>query len=330
VAGLTCARALAEAGLAVDVFDKGRGPGGRLSTRRGEGGTWDHGAPCFSAAHPDFLRAVAAWEASGHLAPWQGRWGRLDGSGAVTPGAPPAPQWVGVPGMASVVAHLAQGLCVRFGQPVTRVRREEGRWGLEGEGGARLGTWEALVVAVPPPQAAALLAEAAPGLAAAAASVRMSPVWAGLLSFASPVAVPLDAVEVGAGPLAFAVREGAKPGRPAGERWVVHASEAWTREHLEEGADAVAGRLAAAFREATGHGAPPLTAVAHRWRYARAATPLPGRMRFEEAAAVGLCGDGCGGSDVEAAFLSGRALGEVLRAWAGARGASAAQSGQGG
>ena len=34
MAGMACAEVLVQAGWAVDLFDKGRGPGGRMSTRR--------------------------------------------------------------------------------------------------------------------------------------------------------------------------------------------------------------------------------------------------------------------------------------------------------
>ena len=48
LAGLSCAQALLLAGHTVHVFDKSRGPSGRMSTRRAEGaaGPWqcDHGA----------------------------------------------------------------------------------------------------------------------------------------------------------------------------------------------------------------------------------------------------------------------------------------------
>jgi predicted NAD/FAD-dependent oxidoreductase len=38
IAGLSCATMLQQAGLEVSLFDKGRGRGGRMSTRRG--GAW--------------------------------------------------------------------------------------------------------------------------------------------------------------------------------------------------------------------------------------------------------------------------------------------------
>ena len=45
LAGLTAARVLSRAGRGVRVFDKSRGTGGRLATRRGDHGTFNHGAP---------------------------------------------------------------------------------------------------------------------------------------------------------------------------------------------------------------------------------------------------------------------------------------------
>ncbi|MGA8880775.1 MAG: FAD-dependent oxidoreductase, partial [Azonexus sp.] len=49
IAGLSCATALQQAGLKVSLFDKGRGPGGRMSTRRGDDWQCDHGAQYFTA-----------------------------------------------------------------------------------------------------------------------------------------------------------------------------------------------------------------------------------------------------------------------------------------
>jgi len=44
IAGLACARKLIDAGHAVRVFEKSRGVGGRMATRRTPQGTYDHGA----------------------------------------------------------------------------------------------------------------------------------------------------------------------------------------------------------------------------------------------------------------------------------------------
>ena len=65
IAGLSCARALAASGVHVTVFDKSRGSGGRMSTRRGEGWACDHGAQYFTARDPLFQAELARWQAAG-------------------------------------------------------------------------------------------------------------------------------------------------------------------------------------------------------------------------------------------------------------------------
>jgi renalase len=110
VAGLACARRLAAGGARVVVVDKGRGPGGRLSTRRvatalGEVG-FDHGAQFLTARDPDFSALTRDWLARGLLAPWNGVV-RLaaDGTNAPLSGDP---LLVGVPGMN---ASMCAGAC---------------------------------------------------------------------------------------------------------------------------------------------------------------------------------------------------------------------------
>ena len=57
--GLTCASRLMRAGMDVRVFDKGRGLGGRLASRRLENGLrFDHGATYVETDDPAFLRTL--------------------------------------------------------------------------------------------------------------------------------------------------------------------------------------------------------------------------------------------------------------------------------
>ncbi|RYF72060.1 MAG: FAD-dependent oxidoreductase, partial [Cytophagaceae bacterium] len=53
LAGLTAARELTRQGHTILIFDKGRGVGGRLATRRIADGRADHGAQYSSARSPE-------------------------------------------------------------------------------------------------------------------------------------------------------------------------------------------------------------------------------------------------------------------------------------
>lgn len=306
LSGLTLARFLTETGFPVKVFDKGRSPAGRMSTRRKDEGTYDHGAQYFTARDPGFQRMVRTWVERGIAAEWRGRFGSLE-NGAVTPGSEDPVRYVGVPGMSAVAQWLASGVDVRCGVRVEHVRREGGAWALASDAGEALGTFEVVVAAVPAPQAVPLLA-GAPELAARAAEVVMEPCWAAMVELDAPVPLPLDGVFVHGAALSWAARDSSKPGRPAGERWVLHATPEFTREHLEETPEAVAPLLVEAFSRAAGLELRPRETVAHRWRYARAEPPLTEGALFDAVRGLGACGDWCAGSRVEGAYLSGVAL----------------------
>ena len=74
MSGLVCARTLLDHGFKVSVFEKGRGPGGRMSTRRTEDELqFDHGAQYFTVRDRLFRRYVESWQHDGIVAPWRGR-----------------------------------------------------------------------------------------------------------------------------------------------------------------------------------------------------------------------------------------------------------------
>ncbi|QAT86920.1 FAD dependent oxidoreductase [Corallococcus coralloides] len=312
MSGLALARVLTGAGFGVRVLDKGRGPGGRLSTRRSaEGGAFDHGAQYFTARDPLFRALVDAWVADGVAAEWRGRVGTLT-RGTVTP-AKEAVRYVGVPGMSAVAKALADGLDVRTGVRVERVAREGQAWRLTAETGQDLGLAEVVVAAVPAPQAVPLLA-GAPALAAQAGTARMSPCWAVMARFGAPVAVELEGAFVEDSALSWVARDTSKPGRTAGERWVLHGTPEFSAAHLEETPEAMAPKLVEAFGQALGRDVRAVEAVAHRWRFAMPSPPLESSALYDAALGLGACGDWCAGSRVEGAFLSGVALARRIAA----------------
>ena len=113
LAGLSCAQALVQAGHQVHVFDKSRGPSGRMSTRRAEdpAGPWqcDHGAQYFTARNAAFRAEVARWQQAGVAALWDARLASFGGSSWSTPETP-LERFVGTPRMTSPAAWLVQGL----------------------------------------------------------------------------------------------------------------------------------------------------------------------------------------------------------------------------
>ncbi len=73
IAGLSAAQALTSAGHQVHLFDKSRGSGGRMSSKRSDAGSLDMGAQYFTARDRRFATAVKQWQTQGHVAEWTPR-----------------------------------------------------------------------------------------------------------------------------------------------------------------------------------------------------------------------------------------------------------------
>ena len=313
VAGLTAAQTLHNSGFTVAVVDKGRAPGGRISSRTGDHGPFDHGAQYFTARDPRFQARVKAWQAAGITAPWTGPIG-VAKQGELTPKTGEQPvRFVGVPSMRAIALHQARLLDVRSGLKVTSLERKDGRWRASIEDGDPVAPADAVLITAPSEQAHLLL-EPAPAIAAAAKRVRHAPCWAAMVNFDQRLDIPYDGLFVHESPLSWIARDSAKPGRPSGERWVLHAGPEWSEAQLEEAPDTIGRALLEAFFAATGHRpTKPARLVGHRWRYALAEPPIDRGCLFDDDLKIGAAGDWLHGARVEGAYLSGVAAAARVR-----------------
>ena len=197
---------------------------------------------------------------------------------------------------------------------IRQLQRHQEGWQLVSlEHGVLSERFDAIVLAVPAPQAAALLQQATPPLvqlAALAGSVVMRGSWALMLRFEKPLELPFDAAFVNQGPLRWIARDSSKPGRSGAETWLLHANAEWSEAHLAEDAERVASALLHAFEQLGGSS--PQAWTAHHWLYADSEPALDIACVWQAGHGLGLCGDWLNSGKVEGAWLSGRALGQQL------------------
>jgi len=308
IAGLSCARTLADAGHTVRVFEKSRGLGGRMATRRTAHGNFDHGAQYFTARDPAFRQVVAAWVAAGVAAPYTGRIVQIK-AGVARPLADAEQRFVATPAMNAACRTLATGLDVVLECPVTAVTPGEYGWRLSWDDGGESG-FDAVALAIPAAQAVPLCA-AVPGLAAQAAAASHAPCWVVMAHYAAPLPAAFDAAFVADDVLGWVMRDASRPGRAAGERWVLQANAAWSQCYLEDDAAVVVPRLLSAFHALAGAEAAPAQAIAHRWRYA-VSPGLSAGCLWDAGRRIGACGDWCVDGRIEGAYLSGARLAAIL------------------
>ncbi len=314
LSGLMCARTLADQGLDVTVFEKSRGPGGRMATRRVEPNLqFDHGAQYFTARDRNFVRHVQAWIQQGFVEEWVGRFVEIEGTN-VRPRTDPPKRYVGMPNMRAVAGHLADDLSIRPETKIVRIEHNEASWELTDDAHAKYGSFDYLVVSVPAPQAAGLLSDHP--LASEARAVPMSPCWAVMAAFESPVQSPWDAALVTGSSLAWVARNSSKPGRDSeDDSWVLHGSTDWSTAHRESTSEVAAELLLKEFANLTSAKLPSIVHLdAHRWLYSATPLMLDRHALFDADAGLAVCGDWLAGGRVQGAFKSGvAAAGCILR-----------------
>ncbi|MCC5964394.1 MAG: FAD-dependent oxidoreductase [Rhodobacteraceae bacterium] len=293
MAGITCARTLADADRSVRVLDKGRGIGGRMATRSvatAAGGlTFDHGAQYLRPRDPAFAQMLAQAGAR----PW--------------PDGPDHGRQVGMPGMSGVPRAQADGLTVMQQTEVTAIAWRDGVWHLSTSTCAVKAS--RVILTIPGPQVTALLDDTHP-FAADLARVVMEPCLTLMAAFPPDSPRPFTNRLDPSHPLAWIAQDSTKPGRPqSAVTWVAQASAAFSRERLEAGPDDIAARMLPLLAGVLDvDPALALYARAHRWRYAQASAPLGRPFLCSSDRTLYAGGDWCLGARAEVAWHSGRAI----------------------
>lgn len=330
LAGLVAARELTNAGVSVDVFDKGRFSGGRLASRTRNADQFDYGAQYFTVKDKRFADAIEPWLEAGLVAPWPARIVDIDGL-AIQEHPSEHARYVGVPNMRSFVDALAEQLpSLQLSRRVSSIAHlTDSLLELGFEDGGSAGPYDMVILNMPPLQCEPFLSALNSPHTELVRAVEMTPCWALMLSFSEPLDVSFDAAFVSAAPsvCSWIARDSSKPGRPAGERWVIHGSAEWSQAHIEDDAASVEAALTEAFEQCVGQSAgwrstnrssamPARVTFskAHRWRYAIASNPLGQGVLIDEPNKIAICGDWLVQNRVEGAFLSGLICSEQMLA----------------
>lgn len=312
VTGLSCAQRLHQAGYQVTLFDKARGVGGRVSTRRTESTSFDHGAQYFTARDAAFCTAVEHWQQQGVVSRWDeplmayqaGQWSTVAD----------VPRYVGVPRMNAIARQLCADLPCELSHRVVGLQHDGRQWQLQFEGDLAPRMADHVVLAIPAPQVLALLAESHP-FYAIAQSIRMQPTWAVMLELAHAVDVPYAGAFINdQACLSWIAQNHRKPARTPVPTWVLHSAPAWASQHADAEPSWVATQMIAEFEQVLGQPVHIKQQMVHRWLYALAEQPLMQQSLYDAHLRLGIAGDWLCGSRVEGAWCSGQHVAQSIMA----------------
>jgi renalase len=300
IAGVSCARELADRGIPVRVRERARTPGGRMASRTLRGRKVDLGASYLTAGDPEFRKQVDDWVHRGLAHPWTDRFAVRTPTGWES--SVVGPWRYGTPGgLRSLVEDLAAGLPVDTRTEVTDVGPGPT---VDGEPA------RAVVLAMPDPQACDLLADELVEEVAAVRDREFRPALSLAAGWPERSWRDLDGAFVADDPVLTWVADDGRRRGDGASVLVAHASDAFSGPRLGRPQEALEAVLDAVLRVMEIDVRPEWTYL-HRWSFASPAEPHDEPYHLGDAL-VGLCGDGWGPPRVETAWASGRALGREL------------------
>ncbi|MCI4065331.1 FAD-dependent oxidoreductase [Micromonospora sp. R77] len=299
IAGVACATELAAAGIPVEIRERARVVGGRMASKRFDGRPADLGAAYFTVSDPDFAVVAQRWQAAGLAREWTDTFVAYGPDGRRE--VPGPTRWAAPRGLRSLVEHLARDLPVVLDRLVLGVApgpAVDGR------------SCEAVVLAMPGPQAALLLDPALADATRAVAGQRWSPALTGVLRFPARRWADFRGAFVNDHPvLSLVCDDGDRRGDGA-PVLVAHTTAEFAAGHLLQ-PSAAGPAVEQAVRDLLGLPEPAALTHVHRWTYAKPTTGDEGTYHLD-ADGVGIAGDAFGKPRVQSAWRSGRDLGRAL------------------
>jgi renalase len=306
ISGLLAAKMLSDAGLTVQVLEKGRGLGGRMATRRRNGAIFDHGAQFFTVRDQRFATWVERWKSHGLVDTWYD----LEKSGR---------HYRGVPGMTGIAKQLSEGIDVHRETLVKKVfySLSEKRWTVTSADDEVFES-RALITTAPIPQSLALLTESEVFIPEKQrqqlASIRYHRCIAAMaiLDRPSPITEHNGALKLGGEPIQWMAdnqRKGVSPELPA---ITIHSTPNFAETHWDTPNDERVPLLLEAASPHLGE-AKIISYDGHRWGFSQPASAFGEEAYIDASIRLAIAGDGMTGGRVEGAAISGIAAAKKIK-----------------
>ncbi|SET37758.1 NAD(P)/FAD-dependent oxidoreductase [Thorsellia anophelis] len=288
----------------VTLFEKSRGVGGRLATRRHDSFVFDHGAQYFTARSHEFNTWLKPLIQADIVQSWQARYASFEGIHKMGSSWPSnEPRWVGANNMNSIAKHIASDLNIMTNTRIIKLERTK-LWILTDETGQEYDNFDWVILNSPSPQALELLPNDAIFLNTLR-QIDMTPCFALMLGFHEPLTLSFDCAHITQSDLSWIAFNHTKPNRPDLTSLVVHSSVDYALKHWEQDKEVTTQDLIHKAQELLGFNIDNIMCtMLHGWKFANTIDRKQDVLLVDPRLKIAACGDYCMGGRVEGAFLS--------------------------
>ena len=304
ISGLTLAHRFKDK-FEVTIFEKSKGVGGRVATRRAGDFAFDHGAQFFKIRTSRFKAFMQPLIDNEIIMPWCGKFAEITKNKVTKTRiwSNDNPHYVGLSANNGIGKYLAEDLKVIRSCKITHIKDRF----LIDNSGTQFGPYDWIFLTCPLPQVTALLFDKPVQFLAETKTI--SACYSLMLGFDEPVVLDFDMALVKKQDISWISVNSSKPGRETKQSILVHSTNAWANQHLEDNQDDVMQHLLKATSDTLSYDCTKADFTGlHRWRYANASRQEGQLFYIDYKKRIAICGDGFIKGRVESAFISADSL----------------------
>jgi predicted NAD/FAD-dependent oxidoreductase len=315
VAGIYLAKELNNLGFKVTIFEKSRGLGGRMSTRRTEFFNFDHGTQCFTLRTDFAENYFKEFIDSGILKEWLGKSITLEQNKK-----PEKRIWfekhlVSCPTMNSLCKAMATNLDIKLQTEILELQKTQNqKWNLLTKDSLLYENYDFVISTAPPMQTYNLFKEKA-NFSEIIKNIKMHCCFALMIGFKHKPNHKWIAAKVRNSILKWISLDSSKPDRNnKNSCYVVHSKDEWANENKNLDINVVKKQMLEEFEKLTSISTSNADYIdIHRWLYALVSYTDKQNFFLDTNNKLAACGDWCITSRIEDAVISAEKLKQKLQ-----------------
>jgi renalase len=315
ISGITIAQNLKDFAN-VSLFEKSRGVGGRMASRRSGPYEFDHGAQFFTAKSENFKKFISPLIEKNVIQQWNARFAEFKNNKVLRRIAwnSEYPHYVGSPGMNSIPIYLSKGLDIKLNIKVDKIiRKSNNDWELFDDNLNNLGRFDWIISTAPAVQSAEILPECFKQRNDLL-NKKMVGCFSLMLGFKAAPPLEWDAALISDSDISWVSINSSKPGRARSFSMLVHSTNAWAENHLSDDPHSVISYLSKETTRIIGHDTNHANHIGlHAWRYANIGKQDKSDLLIDYDNRLAACGDWLSHGRIESAFEAGYLMAQEFK-----------------
>ena len=298
----------------VEIFEKSRRVGGRMSTRKELPFIFDHGAQFFKIKTIEFLNFCSELFDQRIIRPWNFNLAYFEGNNLkkIRIIKKKHKYFVGVPDMNSIVKYLSKNCDVALNTKIEKVIKRGKKWYLYDQSKRLYGGYDWLILTLPGEQNLELIPKSL-SFYSLVESIKMKAVFSVMIGMNESLNLKYDAALIENIDIAWLAINNSKPRRHCKHSLLVNSSFEYAAKNINSPKEKILKHLLCVTSRLIKYRlSNPSIVKIHKWRYVEAEKSPVENYYLNQNSQIAVCGDWFINSRVEGAFTSANHLSKKI------------------